>query len=109
MLETKTNAPPLLVFADDWGRHPSSCQHLIRHLVDHRDVYWINTIATREPRLNLSTFRRGFEKISNWLRKSGTGTDPLPAKLRVLNPLWPGAAARSITRIVSCYFGNSPH
>ena len=23
----------LLVFADDWGRHPSSCQHLVRELL----------------------------------------------------------------------------
>jgi len=27
--------PPLrlVVFSDDWGRHPSSCQHLIRRLL----------------------------------------------------------------------------
>ena len=24
--------PTLLVFSDDWGRHPSSCQHLIKRL-----------------------------------------------------------------------------
>ena len=23
----------LVVFSDDWGRHPSSCQHLIRRLL----------------------------------------------------------------------------
>jgi glycosyltransferase involved in cell wall biosynthesis len=91
-LETKPHTPALLVFADDWGRHPSSCQHLIRHLVGHRQVYWINTIGTREPRLNLATLRRGFEKISSWVRRPavGSGSDALPANLRVLNPkMWP--------------------
>src|SRR5262245_39773075 len=62
----------------------------MRHLLDRRDVYWINTIATREPRLNLATFRRGFEKISNWIRRPISGCEALPAKLRVLNPkMWP--------------------
>ena len=27
---SKDEWPTLLVFADDWGRHPSSCQHLIQ-------------------------------------------------------------------------------
>ena len=45
----------LLVFADDWGRHPSSCQHLVRRLLDRHQVYWVNTIGTRTPRLNLAT------------------------------------------------------
>ena len=47
----------LVVFADDWGRHPSSCQHLVRQLVDDCDVVWINTIGTRRPELNMATLR----------------------------------------------------
>jgi glycosyltransferase involved in cell wall biosynthesis len=95
MLDSKPHTPALLVFADDWGRHPSSCQHLIRHLVGRREVYWINTIGTREPRLNLATLRRGLEKISNWIRRPLVGSDPLPANLRVLNPkMWPWSSHR---------------
>src|SRR5947209_8488 len=30
--QTSTPAP-WLVFSDDWGRHPTSCQHLVRHLL----------------------------------------------------------------------------
>src|SRR5438094_4010940 len=52
----------LLVFADDWGRHPSSCQHLIRHTLGRYDVYWVNTIGTRTPRLDWATLTRGLEK-----------------------------------------------
>jgi glycosyltransferase involved in cell wall biosynthesis len=90
-----TRRPPLLVFADDWGRHPSSCQHLIRHLLGNRDVYWVNTIGTREPRLNLATLRRGVEKMSSWVRRPSCTEDPLPANLRVLNPkMWPWISRR---------------
>lgn len=95
MLDINPHTPALLVFADDWGRHPSSCQHLIRHLVGHRQVYWVNTIGTREPSLNLATLRRGFEKMRSWVRRPATGADPLPANLQVLSPkMWPWSSGR---------------
>jgi glycosyltransferase involved in cell wall biosynthesis len=81
--------PPLLVFADDWGRHPSSCQHLVRHLLARHEVYWVNTIGTREPRLDMATLRRGVEKISSWVQRARTAR-ALPDNLHVLNPrMWP--------------------
>ncbi|MCC9601464.1 glycosyltransferase [Stieleria sp. JC731] len=55
-----------LVFSDDWGRHPSSCQHLIRQLLPDHQVTWVNTIGMRPPRLDLITLRRGFEKLRGW-------------------------------------------
>ena len=62
------SSPPLLVFADDWGRHPSSCQHLIRRLTADYDVVWANSIGTRRLRADVLTLRRGFEKFRNWGR-----------------------------------------
>ena len=62
-----------LIFSDDWGRHPSSCQHLTRSLMlegGHR-VYWVNTIGTRPPGWNLLTLRRGFGKIRSWFGNRG--------------------------------------
>lgn len=59
---------PLVVFADDWGRHPSSCQHLIRRLRDDRLVVWVNTIGTRQVKADGVTLRRGVEKLRNWAR-----------------------------------------
>jgi glycosyltransferase involved in cell wall biosynthesis len=58
----------LLVFADDWGRHPSSCQHLVRRLRANYKVLWVNTIGTRRPQLNAITWRRIVEKLTNWKR-----------------------------------------
>ncbi len=61
--ETSTR---LVVFSDDWGRHPSSCQHLVRQLLPRYDVVWVDTIGTRPPRLDLLTMRRGFGKLRRW-------------------------------------------
>src|SRR5206468_2535167 len=92
---------PLLVFADDWGRHPSSCQHLIRHLLDRRAVDWVNTIGTRRPRLDLATLRRAVGKVWDWLRPRRAAS-ALPDNLRVHSPrMWPSFAsglARGLNR-----------
>lgn len=84
-----------LIFSDDWGRHPSSCQHLTRRLMlegDHR-VYWVNTIGTRPPGWNLLTLRRGFGKIRSWFGDRGetnssteevSRNDPTP---KILHPV----------------------
>jgi glycosyltransferase involved in cell wall biosynthesis len=96
---------PLLVFADDWGRHPSSCQHLVTRLLDHRRVVWVNTIGTRPPRLNWSTVTRGFEKLRSWFLSPSGGRQPPelgelggltpPAQPLVLNPkMWPSFRSR---------------
>jgi glycosyltransferase involved in cell wall biosynthesis len=83
----------LLVFADDWGRHPSSSQHLMAHLMDRYQVYWVNTIGTRAPRLDLATFRRGWEKTRQWLWPGRLPAPNATARRRdprVLNPkMWP--------------------
>lgn len=79
----------LLIFAEDWGRHTSSCQHLAPHLLERHDLYWINTIGTRRPGLNVQTLRRALEKARHWLLRQGA-TAPLPAHLRVVSPvMWP--------------------
>ncbi len=93
----------LLVFADDWGRHPSSCQHLVRHLLGRHQVNWVNTIGTRTPRLDLATVGRGLEKLGHWLKRPDADAKAaLPANLRVLNPrMWPSfgsALSRRLNR-----------
>src|SRR5262245_19155603 len=80
----------LIVFSDDWGRHPSSCQYLIHQLWPRVPVVWVNTIGMCRPRLAWYNFVRGLEKVTQWF-----GPKPpvaaLPENLRVVNPmLWPG-------------------
>jgi len=78
----------LVVFAEDWGRHTSGCQHLIRHLLERYEVYWVNTIGTRRPALNRATLTRGLEKLRHWLFAPPKPA-ALPEHLHVLNP-WMG-------------------
>lgn len=79
---------PIIWFADDWGRHPSSSQHLARELLSRRRVHWINTIGTRQPGFNFDTVQRAWEKLNHWTRSSADQT--LPANLSVSNPrMWP--------------------
>ncbi len=86
--------PRLVVFSDDWGRHPSSCQHLIRELLPRYQVDWINTIGTRRPSLTLHDFKRANEKLRSWLSRpkgKAAKTVPLPEHLTVHSPVhWPG-------------------
>src|SRR5262245_4125128 len=84
----------LLVFSDDWGRHPSSCQHLIRHLLPELPVVWVNTIGMRRPKFEWYTVTRGFEKLGQWFGPKTPPTE-LPENLKVVSPvLWPGFANR---------------
>ncbi|MBX7106220.1 MAG: glycosyltransferase [Gemmataceae bacterium] len=83
--------PTLLVFSDDWGRHPTSCQHLIRCLLPRVRVVWVNTIGMRRPRLEWYTVVRGFEKLAQWFGPGGSKMSPVD-NLAVVSPkLWPGA------------------
>jgi len=95
--------PALLVFADDWGRHPSSCQHLVRQLLGRYQIYWVNTIGMRPPRLEWSTMHRAMEKARHWLQRrpnpSAEGNSA-PEGPRVLNPrMWPWFSAPLDRRI----------
>ncbi len=89
-MKSSNNGPSLLVFSDDWGRHPSSCQHLVRRLLPHTPTLWVNTIGTRTPKLNWMTVRRVAEKLRDWRQVPQTDSETLPANLTVLNPrMWP--------------------
>lgn len=98
----------LLVFSDDWGRHPSSCQHLTRNLLDRYPVLWVNTIGTRAPRMDMQTMRRVAEKMRQWgasgltrvfcknRKRSAAAVvqheqeTPVHSNLQVVNPkMWP--------------------
>lgn len=84
----------LLVFSDDWGRHPTSCQHLIRQLLPQTPVIWVNMIGMRRPKLEWYTVTRGFEKLGQWFRPQSQAV-ALPDSLQVISPIvWPGFANR---------------
>jgi glycosyltransferase involved in cell wall biosynthesis len=60
-----------LVLSDDWGEHPSSCQHLFRHISQRYKVLWVNTIGMRNPKLDSTDFHKAVNKIRKMLGWSG--------------------------------------
>jgi hypothetical protein len=103
---TTPASPPWMVFADDWGRHPSSCQHLVRHVLPHRSVTWVNTIGTRPPRLDWGTVKRAAGKLKGWLfpkvSREPTASAPETTTPAVVSPkMWPSfrsAFGRTLNR-----------
>ena len=80
----------LVVFADDYGRHPSSCQRLIGQMLTERQVLWVNTIGMRRPRLRPSDASRAFSKLRQWCRPTPLAASQLDTNPIIVNPpMWP--------------------
>jgi glycosyltransferase involved in cell wall biosynthesis len=58
----------LVVFSDDWGRHPSSAQHLVSRLLGRYPTLWVNTIGTRRPGLSWGDMQKIGVKLRQWAR-----------------------------------------
>ena len=76
----------IIVFSDDWGRHPSSCQHIVKHFLPENRVFWVNTIGIRRPQLTVYDLKRSFEKIRSWLISGNSNGEHSVKNLIVLNP-----------------------
>ena len=74
-----------IVFSDDWGRHPFSCQHLMQQFLPCNRALWVQTIGMRRPRLTLYDLKRSFQKLKSF----AVPADPvkLPENLVALNPV----------------------
>ncbi len=101
----------LIVFADDWGRHPSSSQHLIRELLPHYPTLWVNTVGTRRPRLTLADMGRAAGILTTWFFKPRRGpTVDLPDGLKVIAPkMYPGYRNRLQRRFNAISVINAVH
>ena len=120
MSETKKR--PLVVFSDDWGRHPSSTQHIVSIMLGERDVLWVNTIGTRMPSLKLRDVKKVCGKLYRWVvgNDEGGGGEVVES-LHVIDPMmWPSCRggfqrklnATMISRVVNQairkYFDEKP-
>ena len=76
----------IVVFSDDWGRHPSSCQHIFGHLLSRCKVTWINTIGLRTVRVSLYDLKRAFQVLRNWASSSSTSTKDSAEQKKKTNP-----------------------
>lgn len=100
----------ILAFGEDWGRHPSSSQHILSILLDHYDVTWVNSIGLRQPRLNWRDIRRVKEKLRSALHSPPMSSanvakapDIVKTPARIIKPLvWP-LAQNSIVQKLNNY------
>ena len=87
---------PLIVFGEDWGRHPSSTQHLITRLAVNRNIIWINSIGLRRPKFSNADINRVASKIAGMFKSSSLQVlkQPLPPRMSVIEPRaisWPSS------------------
>lgn len=86
----------LVVFGEDWGAHPSSTQHLVRHLLAHHRTVWVNSIGLRRPRLSAHDMGRALRKLRAAAGPAAAprAVEAMPDGLSVVSPLavpWPGS------------------
>ncbi len=78
--------PPVIVIADDWGRHVSTTQHLFRRIVRSHDVIWVNSFGHRRPQLTWYDFRRALSKVAKMVSaRKAPPTDGEGPRL-IINP-----------------------
>ncbi|MCB1425817.1 MAG: hypothetical protein R3D65_11675 [Zhengella sp.] len=71
----------LVVFGEDWGRHPSSTQHLVSRLAAERKTVWVNSLGLRRPRLSWPDLQRLAAKAARLAA---------PSRTRSISPAGPG-------------------
>lgn len=109
--QSDARSPDFVVFSDDWGEHPSSCQHIFRHIAKNHRVLWVNTIGMRNPTFTLRDARKVVRKATKMFdsRNSAAGARRPEGRIAVCQPLmlpgirWPlvrAFNARSVTRKV---------
>ena len=72
--ELITGETPFVVFGDDWGRYPSTMQHVFRHIATRYPVVWVNGIGHRSPRLNPTDLKRAWGKLARVVWKKDVAT-----------------------------------
>ncbi|WP_392339256.1 glycosyltransferase [Moritella marina] len=101
-----------LVFGEDWGRHPSSTQHLMKCIAVHHQLYWVNSIGLRRPKLNDSKrIIEKFKQLKNAQKNDFNQGEPMLMNdvqpLGILAPVaipWPGSQiAYVINRLLLTY------
>jgi len=75
-----------IVISDDWGRHPFSCQHLMKQFLPSNRALWVQTVGMRRPTLSLYDLRRSIQKFSSFVARDEPSVD-LPVNLDTLSPV----------------------
>ena len=66
MLENKD----IIFFSDDWGRYPSTTQHIARILAERNRIIWIGSLGLRKPRVTFSDLVRVIQKLKSMISRN---------------------------------------
>jgi glycosyltransferase involved in cell wall biosynthesis len=77
-------ATPIIAFSKDWHEDPTSNHHVLRELAKTRRVLWLNSLATRKPKI---TNARDLGKIKRKLREFTQGATNVENDLWIATPL----------------------
>jgi glycosyltransferase involved in cell wall biosynthesis len=89
---------PIVAFAKDWHEDPTSNHHVLRELARTRRVLWLNSLATRTPKLSSG---RDLGKIRRKLAEFTRGPQNVENDLWVFTPLVLPLPASPIARAVN--------
>lgn len=53
----------IIIFSDDWGRYPSTLQHIGKILANYNRIIWVGSLGLRQPKLSLIDIKRFVEKF----------------------------------------------
>ncbi len=92
----------IIVFGEDYGRHPSSTQHLMNRLVKNHTIIWCNSIGLRSPQLSLHDIKRVAAKLIGMMsrNKQEQSITPFPVAQPFALPFPASKLARYINRIL---------
>ena len=78
----------LIVFGEDFARHPHSLEHLLRPLFKNNRFIWVETIGMRTPRLSLYDLKKICLKIFRWFRseKKISAASKKPESIHIVAP-----------------------
>ena len=89
---------PIVAFAKDWHEDPTSNHHVLRELAKTRRVLWLNSLATRTPKLSSG---RDLGKIKRKLGEFAKGPQNVENDLWVMSPLVLPLPHSSIARAIN--------
>ncbi|MCL4547642.1 MAG: glycosyltransferase [Bacteroidetes bacterium] len=76
----------IIIFSDDWGRLPSTLQHIAKELLKENRIFWIGSLGLRKPNLNLKDFKRAVNKLVNVFSKKESANSPEQKSPNQLHP-----------------------
>lgn len=76
----------IIFFGEDWGRFPSTTQHIAKEFLRFNKIMWIGSLAHRRPTLSYRDIKRVIEKIIS-IFQSSSKPSSINSYPIIINPL----------------------